>query len=267
MSLNYNIPFTRIEEGDRLYIIAKASAGTKYIDLRYTMQLLDGSIVDSYEIIKVTNGYTGSTFTTFLPAGFMLSMAFRSVNFNTFSNVAYITAVLLEPSGGTNSIKYRFISDYIHPLAGTNWPNPTQIKNLTPYYSFNDPEQSSPGAGNNFTYNQPNGINSLVTSITFQLVCDATVANRYIYLMNQNGSEQPIFYVNIPDAITASQTVKFRLSIGMVYNYANSIMQFPLPQHFWLQNSGVLTIGVTNIQAADALSQIYVLTEDYIEGS
>jgi hypothetical protein len=126
---------------------------------------------------------------------------------------------------------------------------------------------SQPAAAAGFAFQPPGQFVSLLTSITFQLVTDATVANRSVRLEWDDGNGLIFAGEGSGAVVQASTTARFRYNLdrGAADWDLNNLLYIPLPL-VYLQPGQLLRINLTSPQAGDQLSAIVMLWERFSSG-
>lgn len=127
---------------------------------------------------------------------------------------------------------------------------------------------ASPAAGANFSVAVPGEFEQALLSITFQLVTDATAANRFVELVYTDGNNKTFYRSGLPGAVTASTTATFCFAVHPQSGAANTGNQVYAPlAPLVLVPPNTIGITVTNIQATDQLSAIVMRVARFQSGT
>lgn len=119
---------------------------------------------------------------------------------------------------------------------------------------------AAPAAGAQWTWTIDPSAQSEILAIYFSLVCDATVANRYVSVHFTDAGANSCYRTNPPVAQTAGQTRAYFGAIGAVIPavpYPNAL-QINLPSDFIMGPLYNLTSIVDGMVAGDQFSDVWI---------
>ncbi len=126
---------------------------------------------------------------------------------------------------------------------------------------------TQPAAGANFAATNDSRFESRLLSVTFQLVTDANVANRFVSVDYEDGNGKLFCRCGIQGAVTAGTTARFAFSSQRTISEANVNNDvFAALQPAIVKGGQSVQINVANKQAGDQLSNIVLLFERYLSG-
>ena len=127
---------------------------------------------------------------------------------------------------------------------------------------------ATPAAAAGFTFAPPGQYVSLLTSLTFTFVTDATVANRSVRLEWDDGNGLIYAGEGTGAVVQASTTARFRANLdrGAADWDSNNFLYFGLPL-IYVQPGQLFRISLTNPGAADQLSAIVMDWERFSSGA
>jgi hypothetical protein len=126
---------------------------------------------------------------------------------------------------------------------------------------------TAPGAGNNFTYTVETNTRVFIRSIRFLLTTSATVANRLIRIIIKDATGLTMAVHEIAGAQVASLANNYLFGINLNPRYVavnGGDFEAPMITTELLQSSTVAT-SITNIQAADTLTNIEIDLEEWYD--
>lgn len=118
-----------------------------------------------------------------------------------------------------------------------------------------------PAPGQNAILVVPQGYRLQIRSLYAQIVTDANVADRFLFLSIQ-AANGILYYYSPPFAITASETRYLTLAPSLTlisHSITNMTAVWPLPLDYPLEEGVILTLGLANIQVGDQLSTINMM--------
>ena len=126
---------------------------------------------------------------------------------------------------------------------------------------------ANPAAGNNFSVAVPIHTIALVTSISFVLTTDATVANRTVLLMSNDGVDN-LFITPAPVTQVASQAFTYIAQAGNAATQAPTAYGykvFSLSQLNYLRFGDSFNSIIDGMQAADTITSIKIRYMQWIQ--
>jgi len=126
----------------------------------------------------------------------------------------------------------------------------------------------SPAAGANFTRTTAQGYAERLVGLTWQVVTDATAANRNLSVVYQDADTNPFALQTAPNVQTATTTVVYGATIGgsAAGVLVGGRMSLALPPLILFPGHRFV-IQVSNIQVTDAITAIRGLVERFSLGA
>lgn len=123
----------------------------------------------------------------------------------------------------------------------------------------------APGAGNNYTLQLQSDRLHLLRYLAVNLATDANAANRVIMLHTNDGvAEYMKIWAGLIQTASQNITYHFALNVPYVDHFATvgQVMN-TLPDAYMIPRDQVFTIEIYGKQAADTLSTIKIVTEEF----
>ncbi len=167
--------------------------------------------------------------------------------------------------GATGVPHAQLISDYVTGTARLAWPGGQLRSSVEGPGLISTVTGTNPVAGAEFTMTVPTGARWRLVSVYGYLTTNATVANRTVHLIVDNGSTS-VCYVAAQTAQTASQDIEytFGATLPSVATTAAASVN-PLPEQLHLVAAYRIRTFTTNLQAGDDWGAPRVLVEEWIE--
>jgi hypothetical protein len=124
-----------------------------------------------------------------------------------------------------------------------------------------------PAAGAGWTYANDGLYWEYIDSVSFQMVTGSNAANRLVNLTVKDGTGVALATVPPAAALTASKTGQFTYLDG--YSATTGATDGPFLNIFpgvWLQPQFSIVVTVTNVDAADQISNIRIYAERFVTG-
>ena len=125
----------------------------------------------------------------------------------------------------------------------------------------------SPAAGTGFTYQNDGLYWEYIDSVSFKIVTGSNSANRLVNLTVTDGTGVALATVPPAAALTASKTGQFTYLDG--YSATTGATDGPFLNVFpgvWLQPQFSIVVTITNVDAADQLSNVRIYAERFVTG-
>lgn len=156
-------------------------------------------------------------------------------------------------------------SGYIYRNKGISYPM-VQSAEIVPGLGFlKEVESADPAAGADATYTCPGGVILKVIGASITFVTDATVSTRRIHLeyVGNNGGYLE-WWGSYDQAASATKRYSFSACGYLPSSEDNNVVSCAIPPNITLYNGDILRTQVKNIQAADNLSALAILTEQFL---
>jgi hypothetical protein len=259
-TVNFNYRFLRVPEvqGGQPSDLAQPGGGRGVVDY---------GIIDTGVDILTTaaNGVLVSKTRT-LGEGFLLSLAASGSTAPQRGDM-FARAVLLRGGGTFGNSAQLLFADYVTAFQAAGWPGGRALNSAEGPGALRALVVGAPGAGADWTMIVPTATRRKVVSFTATFTASATVANRNINVIVDNGAGALVVWQDdVPVAVTAGQVVSVN---GTQTNTPTGIIAtelfvvlppgLSLPQAFRVRSS---TAG---IQVGDQWSAITMLIEDLVD--
>lgn len=248
--------FVDADEG--LFITVLSLRRPLDIEVNARMLFPDGERNELRYQLSVPFGFPLFTATFPLPTGFLLGLTVRAINLvnilpwgQTWVHVALARGLTTTPYP-----EQTIVASYISNLAIGSWPG-GQLLSPQQSQGYGDFEAvATPLAGGDASYTVPSPAVEQLLSARFQLVTDATVANREVQIQ---------FIYQGFEVFRTSSTVTQPGATTFIYDCSQIPItgllgankpHIPLPPGLWLPSVSTIIVHVNLIGANDQLSQI-----------
>jgi len=125
-----------------------------------------------------------------------------------------------------------------------------------------------PAVGGGFTFTYSLSEYWMLRSLCFQLVTDANVANRIVFmdLIDKAGNKIGRFSSGFNQTATLTTIYTFATQIAAYGANAAASIGSPVSK-LWLHPGSKITVGITNVQAGDQVSAINLAVDQVYGGS
>jgi hypothetical protein len=216
--------------------------------------------------IRPLQGGAGTRLVVNLGEGYLLSIAAVSLNAvlrgQTFARATMFRGSLLTAILPT----YTLFADYPAGRGAVGWPGGRVLSQEEGQGAVSIRQQGNPGAGVDWFFSTPFSVTrSKVTSFSAQFVANATVINRNVEVIVDDGANT-VWRTSVPASITAGQTV---FVSGAQSNAPTGVVATDLtvllPPGLVLRPGWRLRTLTANLQGTDAWTNIWLLVEDLLE--
>jgi hypothetical protein len=242
---------------------APSAGGTMLIN--YRLMLPDGTIQVAQETFNFSGGVGGQLKEIALIEGWLLSVTCQLRTANISVGEIYCEVYLIRQAPLNLVWPVQLIADYFTSFQTLGWPGntlrqPTEGRGWNRYFSV-----GAPAAGVDFSVNLPQQFHWKLKGMFFDFTTSVAVANRTVRV--RVGTN--VLHISSGFVQTASQTIHYTFGEGMPYNSSDPTygVTAPFPGELEWGCDAILTAGseVGNIQAADQLSNIFLLTTQWHE--
>lgn len=233
--------------------------------VRLSMRLLtpEGVVVPSFYIINVAaNGTTPTLKAITNLEGFVLSMSAEVAT--GLAGAVWVNVVIQRGTGTQDFTQGLNILQGYPSLTDTlSWPQAPPAKSIDGRGLANVVAIGNPGAGADYSFTVPAGVNWLLRSLRLQLVTSAAVASRFVTLRLDDGVGNIFADLPCGTAQTAGTTETYTWTNGSSVANVNVANLGPLPTECRLPGAMRIRTNTANLQAGDQFSGLAMELETY----
>ena len=129
-----------------------------------------------------------------------------------------------------------------------------------------NPTIANPSAGNDFLSLLPNNKRYQISSLKFEIVTDANVANRYAFLQIMSGATvKAVIAPTVAQAASTTFTYQYFIDAhSELVKPANNQLML-LPASFYIPGNWNIQSNVLNLQAGDQIQNIELICNSWVE--
>lgn len=251
------------EDALRLRVFNSASGVTVALEGR--MMTPDGCVRPFAHELTPATDRTESTVLCRLGEGFLLNVGLRASAGTPRVGQCFATVEVVRGSTGAVTTLGALISGYVTDTSRLPWPGSPARSSVEGPGVIRLVTGTDPAAGAEISETVPTNAKWRLVALRAALVTDATVANRTLSLLIDNGSSV-FFHIGDGFTQTAGLNVSHVFSVGAgAYGNSNGAVQGWLPTDAFLMGGYRIRTSTSNLQAADDLSSPHMLVEEWIE--
>lgn len=201
-----------------------------------------------------------------LREGFLLSVTAQEDTVSARRGFLFVQVLLVRGGAPASDPAALLISDYIERGKIIGWPYSTFLSPLDGQGFLNNTTGADPAAGAEISQTVTAGQRWRLQAFTFTLVTDATVANRNVSIVLDDGAD--VFYrAGSNFNQVASTTVVYTASgHGQLGSTLNNVVLIPLPQPCMLFQGWRIRTITGAIAAGDNFGAPEINREEWVEG-
>lgn len=264
-----NIPApTQLYIGDDNFLrvqVQNISAATNVTIRTRMMRSGDGAITTSEDIFQVQQSGAVQTFFINMSEGFLLSVIAVCENTQILRGLLFISVELCHGSRQNVHRDALLIQDYVAQTYAASWPGGTLKLSTEGPGAIAYQIIGSGGAGAEFAMGTAANIRSRLMTLCMRFITSAVVGNRFPRIQIA-GNGNLVFTASVAAAIPASTVAFISIYPGAGQpSVSNNIHLIPIPQTLMLNFSPVISTSTTALDAGDAYSQIFAMSEFWID--
>ena len=240
-----------------------APLATVTVRLSLRMQDPDGDVRPQFYTINVTaNGVTPTLKSITNMEGYLLS---ASAEIASGLAGSVFVSVLLQRGVGSADVTQglQLFQGYPSLTDTLSWPQQMPMKSIDGRALANVVAIANPGAGTDYSFTVPLGVNWLVRSLRLQLVTSAAVANRFVTLRVDDGAGNIFADISGGTVQAASLTFLYTFAAGLPVSANNNVFTNGLPAEMRLPGGFRIRTNTTALQAADQFSGLALELETF----
>lgn len=254
-----------IQLEDRLQIDQVATSGV--IGMTVTARILraDGTIIALQLALSGGVPFTHIKNTFDLVEGYLLSLVITPSTQSFQRGIYFVTAQIIRGTPPNQFITQTLFADYVVGGYTLGFPGGRLAQSVDGFGSTNSLTIAAPAAGVELSFSVGSGQRLRPRSIRFSLTTSATVANREVTLVIDDGAA---IFAQIPSnftqAASLSETYCFALGTQSVKGSVTTLALSPLPDCLLSGGYRIRTL-TTAIQATDQYSAAQLYHENWVE--
>lgn len=250
-------------EGDTTLSLIVWSSGNPTLTVTLRTMRPDGVVVTSQQVQTFTGTRALQSFGFPLGECFIVSLTIRTTNAGKRGQT-FVQLNLLRASGSQNLICEVLVQGYVDAQTYLSYGQ-SQLANSTDGRGYvHDVQAGVPAAGADVAETVPTGAMWRLISIRMQLVTSVAVANRFVHLICDDGTNS-FFDVELPAAVTAGTTIGITAAPNMTTAQAQAtFVTIPIPDQLILRAGYRWRTSTTNIDVADQYGNIWYEVEEWL---
>lgn len=250
---------------DRLRVLIFNSVAGAEVDVNVRLQLPDGQVIPWRGQFFPTSNRASNSFEVDFAEGFLLDVSVSTPTAALRLGACYVVVQVIRGTGANAIVMRSLLANYLTTGMSVGWPEGPSAASVQDNGLVRSVQVSNPAAGSDWNVTVPTGARWQVQSVTEVFTASATVANRGLQLVADDGAN--ILAIGEDQgSITAGQTGTFSFFLG-----ANSIggLAFNMASVAWvspvLQQGFRVRSNTVGLQAGDQYSAIFLLVLEWIE--
>ena len=254
-----------VTRDDRLYLRSRNSVAGLSLSLRARFQDPDGQVLpQSFDRVPASD--RSADFITFdMGEGYLLGLAVTAGAAVVRRGQCYVEVGIIRGGTTGGTIVQRLLSGYVTTSSEVAWPAVDPPGHLDGAGALRSVLGTDPGAGVEVSEAVPTDSRWRVRSFRVQLVTSATVANRRVHLIIDDGANI-LLDLAAGDTQAASLTRNYNFAPdGFARVAQDNEIYVPIPPDLWLPQAARLRTSTTAIDAGDNFGPPRYLVEEHTE--
>jgi hypothetical protein len=253
-----------INPDDQMAVYIASSMMNQAVVITARILLPDGTLVPNQWTYVSQGGRIGTAFIQQLTEGFLLSLCVENDS-TVGPGVTFVRVSLVRGNKAKVTLTQVLLQGYTSLANVLSWPPAVLFSSTSGRGNIRSITGTTPGAGVNVSEVVPAFALWRLIAFQVQLTTGAAVATRNMVLTFDDGAN---VFAQIATAATqaASLAVTYSYVAGVVTPAAlNTLANNPLPIEMYLQPGFRIRTAVASLQAADQLSAVQYLVEEWLQ--
>lgn len=252
-------------QDDSLQVLIFPSIGNTSVLLEIRFMRPDGTISPMEETIAVPTAYGPVTFNRKLGEGYILTASLSVPGAGAMRGAIWAQLNVLRGFPPAGTFAYTLVQGYVGQRAAVYWPygptySPTDGTGFLVVFDI------TPAAGNDFIFTSTLSTRNKVLAVFGTFTTSAAVATRVVQIDVRDNLGQVAYRLPAPSSQAASLVQSYAAAPGAPQQaLTNQVVNIELPVELKLAGGFVLRSTVSNIQAADAWSNVKIYVEQWVD--